>query len=148
MKVKSNQIQSNPGLSRKQEQALEALLSQPNIAEAARIADCSQRTLYRYLSDPGFDAAYRAARRAAIAQSAARLQQATGAASTTILKIMVDSTHPPQVRCRAAEMVIKIAYKSIEVEDRDDRISALEKAQEAYEAALRAKIEAEKKLDE
>jgi hypothetical protein len=40
---------------------------------------------------PEFDQAYREARRDAFRQSVARLQQASGAAVTTLLKIMVDS---------------------------------------------------------
>jgi transposase-like protein len=46
-------------------------------------------TLLKWMKQPEFDAAYRAARRVAFRQSVARLQQASGAAVSTLLKIVV-----------------------------------------------------------
>jgi hypothetical protein len=45
---------------------------------------------------PEFKTAYREARRAAFGQSIARLQQASSAAVSTLLKIMVDTNAPPR----------------------------------------------------
>src|SRR5271168_2606861 len=101
-------------LSRKQEDAIAALLTQRNIDEAARAAGVGARTLYRWLKEPDFDAAYRAARRAAFSQSAARLQQMCSAAVTTLGKIMVDPSSPVATRVRAADSVLDHAAKSIE----------------------------------
>jgi hypothetical protein len=58
----------------------------------------------------------------------ARLQQATGAAAATILKLMVDPTVPASVRTRASECVLNHANKTIEIEDIDVRVAALEEA--------------------
>jgi len=58
------------------------------------------------LLEPDFDAAYRKARRAAFGQATARLQQATRAAVSTLLKLMVDQNTPPSVRVRAADSVL------------------------------------------
>jgi hypothetical protein len=80
--------------SRKMEDAIAALLTQRNIDDAARIAGISTRTLMRWLKLPEFDEAYRKARRAAFSQSISRLQQASGAAVSTLLKIMVDPNAP------------------------------------------------------
>ena len=126
---------SNKEISRKQEEMIEALLTQPNIALAARFVGCSTRTMYRHLKDPAFDAAYRAARRATVTQAGARLQQGTPAASTTILKLM-DPKQPALVRLRAAEAVLRNANKSIELEDVDTRLSACEKGIAAAQAAM------------
>ena len=63
-----------------------ALLSQRNFEEAARTAGIGTTTLLRWLQMPEFDAAYRKARRDAFSQSIARLQQASGAAVSTLLK--------------------------------------------------------------
>ena len=60
---------------RKKEEAIAALLTQRNVEEAARVAGIGTRTLLRWLKIPEFDAAYRQARRAAFAQTIARLQQ-------------------------------------------------------------------------
>jgi hypothetical protein len=115
-------------LGRKKEGAIVALLSQRNVEEAARVADIAQRTLYRWMKEPEFDAAYREARRAAFSQSTARLQQASGAAVATLLKIMVDSNAPASTRVRAADTVLDHAARAIELEDIQARVAELERA--------------------
>jgi hypothetical protein len=114
-------------LGRKKEEAIVALLSQRNVEEAARVAGTAPRTLYRWLKEPEFDAAYRAARRAAFSQSIARLQQGSSAAATTLLKLMLDPATPPSTRARCSESVIGLASKAIEIEDIEARLAALER---------------------
>ncbi len=92
-------------LGRKQEEAIAALLSQRNIEEAARTAGVGTRTLIRWLKLPEFGKEYRKARHEAVHQSVARLQQATGAAATIVLKLMTDPNVPASVKLRAAECV-------------------------------------------
>jgi hypothetical protein len=87
--------------------------------------------LLRWLKVPEFQAAYRAARRAAFGQSIARLQQGTSAAATTLLKTMIDSNTPASVKVRAAEAIFNHAAKAIEIEDIDARVTELELAAEA-----------------
>jgi transposase-like protein len=117
-------------LGRKKEEAIVALLSQRNIEDAARAIGIGPRTLYRWMKEPGFDAAYRAARRAAFSQSAARLQQMCTAAVSTLGKIMVDPNAPAASRVRAADSVLDHAAKAIEIEDIEARVSELERAAE------------------
>ena len=115
---------------RKKEEAIAALLTQKNIEEAARSIGIGSATLLRWLKDPDFDTAYREARRAAFRQSVARLQQASGAAVTTLLKLMIDPTTPPSTRARAADSVLDHSAKAIELEDIEARVSELERAAE------------------
>ena len=117
--------------SRKMEEAAAALLTQRNQEEAARAAGIGTATLLRWQKEPEFQAAYRAARRAAHAQSVARLQQATSAAVTTLLKVMVDPSTPPSTKVRAADSVLDHSAKAIELEDIDARVAELERAAEA-----------------
>jgi hypothetical protein len=116
---------------RKKEEAVAALLTQRNVEEAARAAGVGTRTLLRWLQNPEFQRAYREARRQAFGQSIARLQQATAAAATTLLKIMVDPSAPASVRVRAADSVFSHSAKAIEIEDIESRLAALEQAAEA-----------------
>jgi transposase-like protein len=116
---------------RKQEEAIAALLTQRNVEEAARTTGVAPKTLLRWMKVPEFQAAYRQARRDAFGQSIARLQQATSAAATTLLKIMVDPAAPASCRLRAADSVLGHAAKSIEIEDIEARVSELERAAEA-----------------
>jgi hypothetical protein len=71
-----------------------ALLTQRNIEEAARAAGVGTRTLIRWLKLPDFGKEYRKARREAVHQSVARMQQATGAVASVVLKLMTDPNVP------------------------------------------------------
>jgi hypothetical protein len=116
---------------RKQEEAISALLTARNVEEAAKSTGVATRTLIRWLQVPEFQAAYRDARRAAFSQSIARLQQASTAAVSTLLKLMVDAGIPPSVRARAADSVLNHSVKAAEVEDIQVRLAALERAAES-----------------
>jgi hypothetical protein len=73
----------------------------------------------------------------AVFQSNARLQQASGAAASTLLKIMVDASAPASTRVRAADSVLDRAKQSIEIEDIEVRVAALEQAARNGEADRR-----------
>jgi transposase-like protein len=111
---------------RKKEEAIAALLTQRNVEEAARAIGVDAKTLLRWMKLPEFQVAYREARRDAFSQSIARLQQATSAAVTTLLKVMVDPGSPASAKVRAADSVLDHAAKAIEIEDLEARIAALE----------------------
>ena len=119
---------SNGKIAPKQDKAIVALLSNRNIEEAAKACNIPPRTLYRWLREPAFDAAYREARRQAYGQSIARLQQGSTAAATTLLKVMVDAATPASTRVRAAESILTHAAKAIELEDIEARVAELERA--------------------
>jgi transposase-like protein len=115
----------------KMEQAIAALLSHRNVEEAARAVGISANTLLRWSKDPEFNAAYREARRTAFGQSIARLQDYSGAAVTTVLKIMLDTNAPAGIRLRAAEDVLSLGTKAMEMEDLEARVVALERAEDS-----------------
>ena len=114
----------------KKEEAIAALLTQRSVEDAAKTAGIGTQTLLRWLKLPEFQAAYREARREAVQQAVARLQQATGAAAITVLKLMTDPNVPPAVKLRAAECVFAHAIKGIELEDIETRLTQLERAAE------------------
>jgi hypothetical protein len=115
---------------RKKDDAIAALLTQRNIEEAAKSVGIVANTLRSWMQVPEFQKAYRDARRAAYNQAIARLQQATSAAATTLMKTMVDAGTPASVRVRAAEAIFTHAAKAIEIEDVEARVSELERAAE------------------
>ncbi len=112
---------------RKKEEAIAALLTQRNVEEAARAAGIGTQTLHRWLKLPEFQAAYLEARRAAVSQANARLQQGSSAAVSTLLKIMVDPSAPAAARVRAADRILERAKQAIEIEDIEVRLTALER---------------------
>ncbi len=116
---------------RKKELAIAALLTHRSVEDAARAVGLNPNTLLNWLKFPDFVKEYRAARREVVNQSIARLQQATGAASTVMLKLMTDRNVPAAVRLRAAECVFDRAFKGVELEDIEERVSELERAAES-----------------
>ena len=129
-KAGSQMVGHGSKFGRKKEEAITALLTQRNVEEAARVAGIGTQTLIRWLKLPEFQAAYREARRAASSQSYARLQQASSAAVSTLLKIMVDANAPASTRVRAADCILGHAKDAIESEDIAVRVAALEQAAE------------------
>jgi hypothetical protein len=116
---------------RKKEQAIAALLTHRTTEEAALAVGIGISTLWRWMKEREFKAAYLQARREAVSQAVARIQQATGAAGVTILKLMTDPSVPAAVRLRAAECVFGMAVKGIETEDIEARVAELERERAA-----------------
>ena len=83
------------------------------------------------MKEPEFDAAYRAAKRAAYGQSIARLHYLSTAAVSTLGKVMLDAETPPATKVRAADSILNHTAKAIEIEDIDARLANLEEATEA-----------------
>jgi len=121
---------------RKKEAAIEALLTQRNIEEAARSVGIGKQTLMRWMKIPEFHAEYQEARRTAVSQTNGRLQQASGAAASTLFKIMLDPTEPASARVRAADSILDRANQAIESEDVQIRLAALERAKLAESPEL------------
>jgi hypothetical protein len=115
---------------RKMEAAILALLTRPSIEDAARVAGIAEKTLRRWMRDPEFKAEYLRARREAASQAIALIQQGMGGAAITMRKLMTDVNVPAAVRLRAAEAVVGLGIKGIEVEDIEARLSQLEAAAE------------------
>jgi hypothetical protein len=112
---------------RKKEAAIAALLTAKNYEEAARATGIGLKTLKRWLREPEFIAEYRRARWEVVEQAYARAQQSTGAATTVLQKVMVDSATPPSSRIRAALGLYGIAREGLTL-DIETRVSALEQA--------------------
>jgi len=113
-------------LGRKKEEAIAALLSQRSIEEAARVAGVAAKTLYRWLEVPEFREEYLKARRQVFFQATARLQQASGAAASIMLTLMLDANVPSSSRLRAADSVLDRGAKGIDQEDLELRLRRLE----------------------
>jgi hypothetical protein len=113
---------------RQREQLVLALLQQPSLEKAAASIGISTVTAWRISKTREFKKEYRSARGEAFSQSLGRLQQASGAAVSTLLKVMVDKTTPPASRVRAADRVLDHAAKATELENIEARLAELERA--------------------
>jgi hypothetical protein len=112
---------------RKREEAVVALLSQRTVDDAARVAGIGTRTLLRWLQLPEFQTAYRQSRRQAVCQTTARLQHASGAAVSLLLTVMLDGNAPAASRVRAAQTVLEMSFRGVELEDVEARLAELER---------------------
>jgi len=62
--------------------------------------------------------------------AATSLQQASGAAVSTLLKVMLDANTPASTKVRAADCILDHATARIELEDIEARVAELERAAE------------------
>jgi len=114
-------------LGRKMEAAIAALLLEPTIPAAAQRAGVSERTLDRWLSNPVFAAAYRAARKKVFDQAVSTLRAASTEAVQTLRDALNDTSS--SIRVRAALGILDFGIRITEMTDLEERISALERWQ-------------------
>ena len=114
-------------LSRKKDQAVMALITEPTMKAAADKIGITPRTLYKWLKMPEFRSAYMAAKREAVSVAITRLQQAATEAVETLRAIMNDPKKPASARVAAARSILEMAIKATEIEDLEIRIEELER---------------------
>jgi len=122
---------------RKMEEAVAALLTQRNQEEAARVAGVGIATLLRWQKLPEFQAAYGRHAGDAFSQSIARLQQASSAAVSTLLKVMVDPNSPASRASGLPTACWTTRRRLIEIEDIEARVAELERATESSKSRHR-----------
>jgi hypothetical protein len=79
------------------------------------------------MKQPAFQQALREARREAFSQSVGRLQQSSSAAVTVLQRMMIDKETPAGSRVRAAEAVLQLSRRSVELDDLQARMDQIEK---------------------
>jgi len=109
-----------------QERAIVALLANSTIKRAAKSIGVDETTLWRWLQDKDFHAAYRTARRESVSQAMARLQQASSEAVNTLREIVKDKKQPAPARVSAAKAILEFSIKAVEIEDMAERLAQVE----------------------
>lgn len=117
-------------LTRKQDAAIGALLSQPTISAAAASVVIGEATLRRWLKNPAFRAEYRRYKQEIFEHSIALLQASGDEAVKTLLSSLRADSEP--VRLRAACAILDYAIKGSEIIDLEGRVSQLEEAKYGY----------------
>jgi hypothetical protein len=112
-------------LSPRQTQAVSALLSEPSLEAAAKLARISQRTLRRWRAKPEFSAAVRVAGAEAVRDALGRLRTATGDAVET-LRQLAASASSESVRCAAAKEILALSLRVAQLDALEERIERLE----------------------
>ena len=106
--------------SRKHEQAIAALLTEPTLAAAAKAVGVGVATLGRWMQDEKFQEDYRKARMEAVGHATAKLQQAAESAVKALRSIVDDEKAPATSRVSAAKTILDAAYRAIEAEGGDN----------------------------
>lgn len=117
-------ISTDEPLEMRQQNAIIALLTEPTIRKAAETSGVPERTLYAWLRDAQFDAAYRQARRDATQQAMGMLQKYSGTAAAILCKLAVGSKSDA-IRLAAASKIVDMALKITELEDLRGELDAL-----------------------
>jgi hypothetical protein len=110
--------------SRKTEQFIAALLSEPTIEAAAKTVGIGDVTAWRWMKDPQFAEQYRQARREAMRHSTTRLQRASIEAVDALREIQ-NTGESESARVSAARTILEQAIKAADLEDVEQRLDAL-----------------------
>lgn len=111
-------------LTPKQEALIAALLGTSSIKRAAERVGITERTAYRWRKLPHFREAFREARRDVHENAVGILQNYSGTAAATLVKLLdSDNDH---VRARAARIILDQAARGVETYDLEERLQRLE----------------------
>ncbi len=98
-------------LSVNQRRAIVYMIEKDTITAAAEATGVNRRTLYLWLRQPAFQAAYRAAKREVYGHAVAKLQRHASRAADVLFELMVsdNETVSPGVRLGAARSILDLA---------------------------------------
>jgi len=113
-----------------QRKAIEALLAAPSMTAAASLAGCGERTLWRWMHDPGFKAALAEAQREQRRAVSTALRRAGLAAVDTLVAVLGDGTAPTGAKVSAAKAVLELVYRDV-ADDLEARLGDIESRLEA-----------------
>ncbi len=115
----------------KKQKAIEALLREPNTAQAAKAAGISESTIHRYLNEPEFIEAYKETRARLLEGTLTLLQAASLEAVKTLQAIMNNKRSPVPCRLGAARTLLEWAFKGREILEIEERLRILEETLKA-----------------
>jgi len=121
-----NETSEQDRLTAKQEKAIESLLREPTIQAAAEAAGVSKATIFRWLSDPVFSAAYREARGRLLESALTALQAASTDAVTCLREVINDRAAQVSARVSAAKAVLELSLRAKEAIEHEERLKAVE----------------------
>lgn len=118
--------QTEPKLSVKQEDFIAALLSQPSIAAAARSINLPDKTARRWLKLEHFQKAYHAAKQDKFTSALEILQSGVSVSIKALHKHMTSDETPPAVQVRAAQIWLDQAISLHKMSELEQKIADLE----------------------
>jgi hypothetical protein len=117
---------SGHGTRDKREALLGALMTCPTVRQAAAQAGVSLSTAKRWLGQPQFKQAYVEARRQALGETLAYLQQAMLGAVARLQALLIDATSTPMIQLGAAKALLDYGLRAAELEHVVERLERIE----------------------
>ncbi|MBK9313095.1 MAG: hypothetical protein IPM55_02430 [Acidobacteria bacterium] len=118
-----------PELTEKKIKAIEALLREPRIDQAAKAAGIGRATLWRWLNEAEFSAAYRDARARLLEGALIALESSAGTAIETLNQVMADQTAQASSRVSAAKATLELLLRLRDSIELEGRIASVEERQ-------------------
>lgn len=113
-------------LAPKKKKFLLALLTSENVAEASKKAGVAESTGYRYMREDDFKKHQRQVMRQIMQTTTGRLQYEAIKSVNVLAELRDDETTPPYARVEASKILLEMAYKSLELDDIQERLEHLE----------------------
>ena len=120
-------------LNAKQVKFMKALLTSDTITEAYKQAGIAEHTAYKYLADEEFSKEYTEQKRASLRHVSTRLNEIALRSIAILDEIANDQEQTGASRIRAVEVALNYAYKGMELEDFNNRLTAIENMLEEAE---------------
>src|SRR6266851_6399865 len=119
-------------ISRQQEALIACLLTTPTVKRAAKAAGIAEATAGRWLKLEAFKTAYAEARRQALQEVIALLQQTMLGAVAVLQTKMLAKDSPPWLQVQCARDILTLGLRSWELYDQEERMATLEKMVQRY----------------
>ncbi len=103
---------------------MDALLTSPDVSAAAKAADVSRATVYRWLQDADFSAELKQKRDAALDSAIESIKSHSGKAADTLAGML--AADDERVRRMAAKDLLDYSFKILEGRDVLQRLEAIE----------------------
>ncbi len=116
-------------LTRRKEQAIAALLTEPTLEMAAKRVGVSDVTLWRWLRDSEFQAAFSEARHRVVEAAIGKLQQVAAEAVACLQRNLTSGQ--PATEVRAADAILSHVLKTLDRLELEQRLRHLEAAADA-----------------
>ena len=115
------------GLTRRQERAIEALLTTTTRAEAAQAAGCAESSIYKWLVDPVFMAELIRRENILRRETGRQLAQDAKKALDLIRGFIEDERTDKRLRLKAADLWLSYLIKTQDDSEIEERLTALER---------------------
>ncbi|GEK60318.1 hypothetical protein CHL76_16470 [Marinococcus halophilus] len=116
--------------SRKRDQAILALLSEPTLRQASEKVGVSESTLWRWLQEDDFREQYHQAKQEAVSQATSRLRQSMTSAVDALEEMASNPKTPAMARASASRTLLEFGFKAHETEEMQRRLEQIEQTLE------------------